>query len=811
GMHFSFTGHMHCNNIASHISDNGETLYDCETASLTGFPNSFREVHFDNTGKSVKATYKTLDVDCEQQIKADGVTYKKPYKNTYSFWQCYGKTGFADFGERMAEGFVNGFFESITKQGGLYSMLENSDVNLENIVNKAIKGGLTIGDYDIFTTKNIMGFVKDLSGQIDKVFIAHPETVLNLVHSAALKLVSMPVSKYPCTKFIKSMGFGNPAKPGTLQDAGYSALKYMYEGNEDISKDIFMQDVMDFFENRNGANDVYTILKDILVNDIIENSLFSVLKFNPGTLFPDGCFGQILGDILDGLIDALFPKDQTYLNIINSILTLLPLEYKSINDVVDVAAAEYVTQSQLDSVGHTLADLIGGFVIDKDPGFKMDANVTLTYSGSVKIVPTAKDYRLPSQVAVTFGDYTDSTRSINWFTKYSVTGTDIELVLYSKKPVFKGLATKGAGIVSNRKKVLRGFPGVDLGITGFLNYNFSLVRHTIKISGLEAGKKYCYRIGDASKGWWSKTGVIETADDSDSFTFFHMTDPQSQNEKQYNIWANAVEKAFDLYPQSKFIMNTGDLTDNPANVKQWEWLLDTASNDLLSTVLMPTTGNHENKNSSLDLGFVLPDTVKQDRTDGVYYSFDYNNAHFIVLNTNDLNAKNELSDEQINWLKQDAAASNAQWKIVSLHKAMYSNGAHYDDKDVIAIRKQLCSLMPELGIDLVLQGHDHVYLRTDAMKGNRVVKSKTETLSYKGLDYKAKLEPKGSIYVISGCAGVKNYLPKSADATDKLFPRAESIVNAELPIFSAIQIDGNKLYFDAYTVDGKLTKRIDSF
>ena len=50
-----------------------------------------------------------------------------------------------------------------------------------------------------------------------------------------------------------------------------------------------------------------------------------------------------------------------------------------------------------------------------------------------------------------------------------------------------------------------------------------------------------------------------------------------------------------------------------------------------------------------------------------------------------------------------------------LHKAPYSQGSHYKDKDVCNIRDQLGSLLPELGVDVVFQGHDHVYLRTASL------------------------------------------------------------------------------------------------
>ena len=58
----------------------------------------------------------------------------------------------------------------------------------------------------------------------------------------------------------------------------------------------------------------------------------------------------------------------------------------------------------------------------------------------------------------------------------------------------------------------------------------------------------------------------------------------------------------------------------------------------------------------------------------------------MVLNTNDLE-NDKLSDEQIEWLKESANSSDAQWKIVALHRAPYSNGSHFDDDDIVAMRK----------------------------------------------------------------------------------------------------------------------------
>lgn len=80
-------------------------------------------------------------------------------------------------------------------------------------------------------------------------------------------------------------------------------------------------------------------------------------------------------------------------------------------------------------------------------------------------------------------------------------------------------------------------------------------------------------------------------------------------------------------------------------------------------------------------------------------------------------------------------------KFVALHKAVYSNGSHYKDDDVCEIRDELCKLMPQLGIDMVFQGHDHVYLRTDAMIDNKVESVTTSTVEFNGKEYTVKENP----------------------------------------------------------------------
>ena len=822
GMHFTFSGHLHTPDIASHVSDNGETLYDIETTSLSGFPNKFRTVTFDNTqdGKII-CDAKSHDIDEDGPIVVNfpngtSKTYAQPYKDSFSFFKTYGPGDLHNFAMTMIDNALSGIFEDIQEAGGLYAYLEASGIDLEKIIIDALgTNGFEVGSVEIFTvSSNIMSFIKDLCAQVDEAYINNPDHVMEVIDGVVTKALNYQVSDYKCTKFYEAMGMESKNEKGTFEDAAYTVLYTLYNANEDISDDKFMNDVLDYFENRDGAKELINFLIDTLLNDVVEGEILSTLQFNPGKLFPAGSVTSPIGVVTDIIMQIIFRGNPSYENVIYSVLNLLPEKYSSLRNILNtVVMDEYMTQSQYDSIGYTVGRMLRSLVEDTNPAEKSDLDVTLVYDGPVEPEVTQDNMRLPSNIGTTFTGDASTERSINWYTKYSLKNSDIQIAEYSENPTFTDKLPKGVKVSTASELVKREYPGVDLGIIGFISYGINVNRHTATITGLKPGTKYCYRVGDAKYGWWSGTGIIETADNSDSFTFFHVSDEQSQNAVQYGTWGKVVDTALRMFPEGKFFASAGDQVDYTKHFKQWQWFFN-ASENIKSTAIMPAAGNHEKSGYMLDQNFVLPKTVDQDRESGVFYSYDYNNAHFIVLNTNNLSEDKALSDDQLAWLKADAQASDAQWKIVVLHKALYSNGSHYDDKDVKAMRKQLCGLMPDLGIDIVLQGHDHVYLRTDVMDNNKVVKAEEQKITFGGREYTAKLNPEGTVYVISACAGVKDYQTKDVKDTDKLFPRAEAIYDADNAVFSAITIDGSKLYFDAYMLDDEAkdgATRIDSF
>ncbi|HBL41561.1 MAG TPA: hypothetical protein DDY98_08420, partial [Ruminococcaceae bacterium] len=822
GMKYVFTGHIHCHDIASYVTDNGSIIYDVATSSLINFPNYYRVMTLDNSREGhITATDKTYSVDDVLPVTCNGKTYPQPIRYT-----TFGINFTGNGAKSLAFGFIDHYAEvylpAIEAAGGLYNFL-TTQMDLEGIFNDLLKGGIKIGSLNVFGTKNIMSFIKELCGQIDQAYLANPQKVYDMAEELLDSILNIQISDVPCTKFMDEYGFGNPNKGGTLEDAASSALLYFYGAAYDPADDVFIQDCYKQLETGEISAKLLDALIDKLLCGIVENELLSTLTLNLSSAFPIGTFGSLLVRGVDTFLRIMLLGKMSYMNVINVGFRVLHslgiIEYKTVNDILYHYMDEYLTESQMQMVDGELQSILSSLCEDNTPGKLMDMNVTLDArtANDYTVEKSADNLRLPSNVSVTFGKDASTSRIISWFTKHSIEGTDIQITTEAnyKQNGFTGSMPNGVTVSKKVETVNRQFPGIDLGVIGFLPYTFEVNRHTLTINGLKPGETYRYRIGDAKTGFWSDTATITTADNSDEFTFLHVSDCQCGLEKQYQNWAKVLDSAFTKYPNAAFLLNSGDHVDHGDNFNQWKWMFNANAPRLMSTVMMSAAGNHEAKgtNALVD-NFVFADYPTQDTEEGVYYSFDYNNAHFIVLNSNNLNENNGLSDDQIEWLKKDASQSDKQWNIVMLHKAVYSNGSHYDDDDVIAIRKQLATLMPQLGIDVVLQGHDHVYLRTAALNKNRVARYETLTTNYGGLSYpNTMVNPNGTVYVIDACSGVKAYKTKSVSATDKLFPRAEAIVDADYPVYGAITVKGNQLFFNAYGVDmnsGAQTP-IDSF
>jgi hypothetical protein len=93
------------------------------------------------------------------------------------------------------------------------------------------------------------------------------------------------------------------------------------------------------------------------------------------------------------------------------------------------------------------------------------------------------------------------------------------------------------------------------------------------------------------------------------------------------------------------------------------------------------------------------------------YSFDYNGAHWTVLDANPY--VNWTNAELRRWVEQDlAAASKATWRFVSFHHPGFnSSKAHFEEQQM----RLMADIFEAGHVDIVFSGHVHNYQRTFPM------------------------------------------------------------------------------------------------
>jgi len=173
---------------------------------------------------------------------------------------------------------------------------------------------------------------------------------------------------------------------------------------------------------------------------------------------------------------------------------------------------------------------------------------------------------------------------------------------------------------------------------------------------------------------------------------------------------------------------------------------------------MFVSGNHDTTYRGAKRTFIrhfnVDYPVGQNEDYGIYYSFDYANVHFTILNTNVLTG-NELTAHQLNWLKADLSATDKTWKIIVMHNPMFSPAKWGSDssrnKIAIGLQRQLLSVFEEYGVDLVIQGHDHVAMDTYPINGQGDILNQTQSETVGGVHY--WINPQGTVFHMSATSG----------------------------------------------------------
>ena len=244
------------------------------------------------------------------------------------------------------------------------------------------------------------------------------------------------------------------------------------------------------------------------------------------------------------------------------------------------------------------------------------------------------------------------------------------------------------------------------------------------LTGLAAGTDYFYRIVMNGEALTTDPGYQFHTAGPGPFRFLVFGDSGSGNANQLALTQRMIAET------PNFALQVGDIAYEDGTFEQFQnnyfeyyWTL------LRKACFFLVAGNHE---------YVTPDAapfraLTVAPTDGVppqdagrYYSFDWGDAHFVGLDSN-LLGFSAATTRMLSSLDADLARTTARWRIVFFHHLPYPVSQHVDDPVSTSVRQRIVPIVERRGVQLVLTGHEHSYMRSRPMRGDAPVSSGTAT------------------------------------------------------------------------------------
>ena len=235
-----------------------------------------------------------------------------------------------------------------------------------------------------------------------------------------------------------------------------------------------------------------------------------------------------------------------------------------------------------------------------------------------------------------------------------------------------------------------------------------------------------------------------------------------------------------LHDSFDFILTTCDNAYNNGQYSEFDSNVIEIYGDVFSRAgLFPALGDHDYGTDEgapyLDI-FELPEVALRDNDQERYYSFDYGNVHFVILDSvNPLRENDqEADDDMFDWLRKDLDDISQPWNIVAFQLPVYSSLVR------ISSAKQLVPILEEFNVDLVFNEHSHLYERSFPLLEGEVV------------------EENGIVYVISG-AGYQAVFECNDD-----YWIAYSYCGVRSGMYARVTVDGDTLTIEAIDENGDI-------
>lgn len=215
-----------------------------------------------------------------------------------------------------------------------------------------------------------------------------------------------------------------------------------------------------------------------------------------------------------------------------------------------------------------------------------------------------------------------------------------------------------------------------------------------ELSGLQPNTRYEYEVAGIKGSFKTPPAGAEP------FQFVLYGDVRTRHDVHRRVIAKMIETGV-----PDLVLHSGDLVENGYDSSLWANFFDIERNLLRQTAFFPSLGNHE-RNSKDFYDYFQRETG--------YYSFNWGNAHFTVLNSDVDNvspskiARDEFWARQTRWLEEDLAANQrSEYRFVVAHHPPYTAVQRRQGDN-----PQMTALVPmfeKYHVTAGLFGHDHNY------------------------------------------------------------------------------------------------------
>lgn len=343
------------------------------------------------------------------------------------------------------------------------------------------------------------------------------------------------------------------------------------------------------------------------------------------------------------------------------------------------------------------------------------------------------------------------------------------------------------------------------------------------LTGLTANTEYEYRIGKKGStdytNDWSEIYTFTTSPETvDEFSFLAVGDTQgitwdgtTEGYKGFMYAKAAIDEAFEDISNPAFLLHTGDVVETASNRNLWNMYFKALGENGATTPHFAALGNHDamiaGDHTYFDLHFNHPNNggiAALDQTeitkitdanlkyvaqnaDETIYSYNYGNAHFIVLNTGNYTSDDQyILEAQRQWLINDLEANkDAQWTVMLIHEPVYHRIGGIES------RPTLSDVIEGYGVDLVIQGHSHLSTRTYPMKDGQIASKSVADDIPQGM---------GTVYTTIGSTALNHDGLNDTNHIEEIFSMA--IPTPTQSAYTTVSVNNDQLVVTTKQING---------